>query len=47
MLSYRRLVEHYEVNKDQLQEISVVGKLQQKPKKHKAEQDERVVVFKQ
>ena len=47
VLSYSRLVNHYGVNKDQLQEILVVGKLQQKPKKHKAGQDERVVVFKQ
>ena len=44
---YSRLVNHYGINKDQLQEISVVGKLRQKPKKHKARQDERVVVFKQ
>ena len=47
MLSYGRLRNHYGVNKDQLQEISVMGKLQQKPKKHKARQDKRVVVFKQ
>ena len=47
VLSYGRLANCYGVNKDQLQEISVVGKLQQKPKKRKAKQDERVVVFKQ
>ena len=47
VLSYGKFVNHYGINKDQLQEISVVGKLWQKPKKHKARQDERVVVFKQ
>ena len=47
VLSYGRLVARYGVRKDQLQEVSVVGKLWQRPKKHKAEQDERVVVFKQ
>ena len=47
MLSYGRLAAHYDVRKDQLQEVSVVGKLQQRPKKCKAGQDERVVVFKQ
>ena len=47
VLSYGRLANCYGINKDQLQEISVVGKLRQKPKKHKARQDERVVVFKQ
>ena len=47
VLSYGRLVNRYGINKDQLQEISVVGKLWQKPKNHKARQDERVVVFKQ
>ena len=47
VLSYGRLAAHYGVRKDQFQEISVMGKLQQRPKKHKAEQDERVVVFKQ
>ena len=47
VLSYRRLADRYGVNKDQLQEVSVMGKLRQIPKKHKAEQDERVVVFKQ
>ena len=47
VLSYGKLANHYDVNKDQLQEISVVGKLQQKPKKLKARQDERVVVLKQ
>ena len=47
VLSYGRLVDHYGVKKDQLQEVSVMGKLQQRPKKHKAEQDERVMVFKQ
>ena len=46
MLSYSRLAARYNVRKDQLQEVSVVGKLQQRPKKHKAGQDERVV-FKQ
>ena len=40
VLSYGKLVNHYGINKDQLQEISVVGKLQQKPKKCKAGQDE-------
>ena len=47
VLSYGRLANCYGINKDQLQEISVLGKLRQKPKKHKAGQDERVVVFKQ
>ena len=47
VLSYSRLANRYGVNKDQLQEISVMGKLWQKPKKHKAGQDKRVVVFKQ
>ena len=47
VLSYSRLVNRYGINKDHLQEISVVGKLRQKPKKRKAGQDERVVVFKQ
>ena len=47
VLSYGKLVNCYGINKDQLQEISVVGKLWQKPKKHKARQDERVVVLKQ
>ena len=47
VLSYGKLVNHYGINKDQLQEISVMGKLRQKPKKHKAGQDERVVVLKQ
>ena len=47
VLSYGKLVNHYSVNKDQLQEISVVGKLWQKPKKCKARQDKRVVVIKQ
>ena len=47
VLSYGKLANHYSVNKDQLQEISVVGKLWQKPKKCKAGQDKRVVVFKQ
>ena len=42
-----RLVARYNMRKDQLQEVSVVGKLQQRPKKRKARQDERVVVFKQ
>ena len=46
VLSYGRLVAHYGVRKDQLQEVSVMGKLQQRPKKHKAKKDERVVVFK-
>ena len=45
--SYGKLVNRYGINKDQLQEISVVGKLQQKPKKCKAGQDKRVVVHKQ
>ena len=47
VLSYGRLAAHYGVKKDQLQEVSVMGKLRQRPKKCKAEQDERVVVFKQ
>ena len=47
VLSYGRLAAHYGMRKDQLQEVSVMGKLQQRPKKHKAKQDERVVVFKQ
>ena len=47
VLSYGKLANRYSVNKDQLQEISVMGKLWQKPKKCKARQDERVVVFKQ
>ena len=47
VLSYGKLANHYGVNKDQLQEISVVGKLRQKPKKRNAGQDKRVVVFKQ
>ena len=47
MLSYSRLAAHYDVSKDQLQEVSVVGKLLQRPKKCKTRQDERVVVFKQ
>ena len=47
VLSYGKLVNRYGINKDQLQEISVMGKLQQKPKKCKARQDERVVVLKQ
>ena len=36
VLSYGRLANCYSVNKDQLQEILVMGKLQQKPKKCKA-----------
>ena len=47
VLSYGRLAAHYGVKKDQLQEVSVMGKLRQRPKKCKAEQDEGVVVFKQ
>ena len=47
VLSYGRLAACYGVRKDQLQEVSVVGKLWQRPKKCKAEQDESVVVFKQ
>ena len=47
VLPYGKLANRYSINKDQLQEISVVGKLQQKPKKRKAGQDERVVVLKQ
>ena len=47
MLSYGQLAACYGVKKDQLQEVLVVGKLRQRPKKHKAEQDERVMVFKQ
>ena len=35
------------MRKDQLGEVSVMGKLRQRPKKCKAGQDERVVVFKQ
>ena len=45
VLSYGRLVARYDIRKDQLQEVSVMGKLWQRPKKHKAGQDERVVVF--
>ena len=47
VLSYGKLATRYGVNKDQLQEISVIGKLQQKSKKRKARQDKRVVVLKQ
>ena len=47
VLSYGKLANCYEVNKDQLQEISVIRKLWQKPKKRKARQDERIVVLKQ
>ena len=47
VLSYGKLVTRYGVNKDQLQEISVIRKLWQKSKKCKAGQDERVVVLKQ
>ena len=47
VLSYGRLAACYGMRKDQLQEVSVVGKLWQRPKKRKAEQDKRVVVFKQ
>ena len=46
VISYGRLVAWFGINKDQLKEVSVVGKLQQRPKKCKAGQDERVVVFK-
>ena len=47
VLSYGKLAIRYGVKKDQLQEISVIRKLQQKSKKCKAGQDERVVVLKQ
>ena len=47
VLSYGRLVDRYGMKKDQLQEVLVMGTLRQRPKKCKAEQDERVVVFKQ
>ena len=47
VLSYGKLATCYGVNKDQLQEISDIGKLHQKSKKRKAGQDERVVVLKQ
>ena len=47
VLSYGRLAARCSMRKDQLQEVSVVGKLWQRPKKCKARQDERVVVFKQ
>ena len=47
VLSYGRLVARYGMRKDYLQEVLVMAKLQQRPKKYKAEQDERVVVFKQ
>ena len=47
VLSYSRLVAHYGMRKDQLQEVSVMGKLRQRPKKRKAGQDQRLVVFKQ
>ena len=45
VLSYGRLVTRYGMRKDQLQEVSVVGKLRQRPKKRKAEQDKRTVVL--
>ena len=47
VLSYGRLVARYDVRKDQFQEVSVMEKLRQRPKKRKARQDKRVVVFKQ
>ena len=47
VLSYGRLAARYDVRKDQLQEVLVMGKLRQRPKKCKAGQDERVVVFKE
>ena len=47
VLSYGRLVAHYDMRKDQLEEVWVMGKLRQRPKKCKARQDKRVVVFKQ
>ena len=47
VLSYGRLVACYGMRKDQLQEVSVMGKLWQRPKKRKARKDERVMVFKQ
>ena len=46
VLSYGRLAARYGMKKHQLQEVSVMGKLRQRPKKCKAEQEERVVVFK-
>ena len=46
VISYCKLVARFGINKDQLQEVSVMGKLQQRPKKHKAEQDKRVVELK-
>ena len=46
VLSYGRLADRYGVKKDQLQEVLIMGKLWQRPKKCKAEQDGRVVVFK-
>ena len=45
VLLYGKLATGYEVNKDPLQEISVIGKLWQKSKKRKARQDERMVVL--
>ena len=47
VISYGKLAAQFGINKDQLQEVSVMGKLWQRPKKHKARQDERVVEFKQ
>ena len=48
VVSYDRLAaKKLSIRKDQLQEVTVMGKLWQRPKKHKAGQDERVVVFKQ
>ena len=46
VISYGKLVARFGIKKDQLQEVSVMGKLQQRPKKHKAEQNKRVVEFK-
>ena len=47
VLSFGRLAARYGMRKDQLQEVSVMRKLRQRLKKCKAEQDKRVVVFKQ
>ena len=46
VISYSKLAVRFSINKDQLQEVLVMGKLWQKPKKCKAGQDERVVELK-
>ena len=45
-ISYGKLAAWFGINMDQLEEVLVVGKLQQRPKKGKAGQDKRVVEFK-